>query len=256
MYVRKVTNKNKNGTARTYLQIVEGFREGGKVRHKVVANLGRIEQLQEGAIDNLIAHLNKFSKENWRKANPENLRVQWTRQWGPTLVFHHLWEELSIGPQLRVFLNGTEKAAPLEEAAFAMVLNRLCDPQSKLGVSEWIDTVYRPEFESLQLQHFYRALDFLAEYKDKLEVQLFERIRNLFNMELDLVFWDTTSTYFEGDGPEEIARYGYSKDKRSDRLQIVIGLLMTKKGIPVAHQIFPGNISDVNTFKAVLEDLR
>lgn len=256
MYIRKVSNKNKDGSVRTYLQIVEGFREGGKVRHKVIANLGRIEQLQEGAIDNLISHLNKFSKENWRKASPENLQVQWTKQWGPALVFRHLWNELSIGPQLQVFLNKTEIVSPLDEAVFAMVLNRLCDPQSKLGVSEWIQTVYRPEFESLQLQHFYRALDFLAEYKDKLEVQLFERIRNLFNMDLDLVFWDTTSTYFEGNGTEELAHYGYSKDKRSDRLQIVIGLLMTKEGIPVAHQIFPGNISDVNTFKAALEDLR
>lgn len=98
--------------ALSVLQIVEGFREGGKVRHKVITNLGRIEQLQEGAIDYLIGHLNKFSKENWRKANPENLRVQWTKQWGPALVLHHLWNELSMGPQLQVFLNETEIVSP------------------------------------------------------------------------------------------------------------------------------------------------
>lgn len=256
MYIRKTTNKNKDGTVRTYVQIVQGYRENGKVRQKVIANLGRLEKLQEGEIDNLLEHLSKFSKETWIKSRPENLRVEWTKQWGPALVFRRLWEELSIGPQLRTFLDSTEKTSPLEEAAFAMVLNRLCDPQSKLGVSEWINTVYRPEFKQLKLQHFYKALDFLTEHKEKLERKLFDRIKNLFNMKLDLVFWDTTSTYFEGKGPEELARYGFSKDKRSDRLQIVIGVLMTKEGIPVAHQIFPGNTNDTKTFKSIVEDLR
>lgn len=256
MYIRKVSNKNKDGSVRTYLQIVHGYRKDGKVRHKIVGNLGRIEDLQEGAIDSLIQHLTKFSKEMWIKSHPEDLTVLWSKQWGPVIAFKRLWEELSIGPMLKTFLNSTEKETPLDEAVFAMVLNRLCDPQSKLGVSEWIKTVYRPEFESLQLHHLYRALDFLADYKDELEVRLFDRIRNLFNLDLDLVFWDTTSTYFEGNGPENLAQYGYSKDKRPDRLQIIIGLLMTKEGIPVAHQVFPGNTSDVNTFRSALDDLR
>lgn len=256
MFIRKTTCKNKNGTIRTYVQIVQGYRENGKVRHKIIANLGRLEKLQEGEIDNLLEHLSKFSKETWIKARPENLKVEWTKEWGPALVFHRLWEELSLGPHLRTLLGSTEITSPLEEAAFAMVLNRLCDPQSKLGVSEWVSTVYRPEFQELQLQHYYKALDFLAEHKDKLEVQLFGRIRNLFNMELDLVFWDTTSTYFEGSGPEELAKYGFSKDKRPDRLQIVIGLLMTKEGIPVAHQIFPGSTNDTKTFKSIVDDLK
>jgi len=256
MYIRKTTNKNKDGTVRTYVQIVQGYRVNGKVRQKVIANLGRLEQLQEGEIDNLLEHLSKFSKETWIKSRPENLKVEWTKKWGPALVSRRLWEDLSIGPQLRTFLDSTEITSPLEEAAFAMVLNRLCDPQSKLGVSEWINTVHRAEFRELKLQHFYKALDFLAEHKENLEVKLFERIRNLFNMDLDLVFWDTTSTYFEGSGPEEMAKYGFSKDKRPDRLQIVIGVLMTKEGIPVAHQIFPGNTNDTKTFKSIVDDLR
>ena len=256
MYVRKTTSKNKDGSTRTYVQIVQGYRENGKVRHKIIANLGRIESLQEGQIDNLMEHLEKFAKETWIRSRPENLRIEWTKQWGPALIFHRLWEELSVGPDLQTLLNGTEKTSPLAEAAFAMVLNRLCDPQSKLGVSEWATTVYRQEFEQLQLQHYYKSLDFLAEYKDKLEVNLFHRIMNLFSMDLDLVFWDTTSTYFEGKGPEELAQYGYSKDKRPDRLQVVIGLLMTKEGMPIAHQVFPGNTNDVKTFKSILDDLR
>jgi transposase len=256
MFVRKTTSKNKNGTTRTYVQIVQGYRENGKVRHKIIANLGRLEKLQEGEIDNLLEHLSKFSKETWIKSRPENLKVEWTKQWGPALVYHRLWEELSLGSHLRTLLESTEITSPLEEAAFAMVLNRLCDPQSKLGVSEWVNTVHRPEFSKLKLQHYYKALDFLADHKEKIEVQLFSRIRSLFNMELDLVFWDTTSTYFEGSGPEELAKYGFSKDKRPDRLQIVIGLLMTKEGIPVAHQIFPGSTNDTKTFTSIVDDLK
>lgn len=132
------------------------------MRQKVIANLGRLEQLQEGEIDNLLEHLSKFSKETWIKSRPENLKVEWTKQWGPALVFRCLWEELSIGPQLRTFWDSTEKTSPLEEAAFAMVLNRLCDPQPKLGVSEWINTVHRPEFKQLKQTHQVCVLEFIT----------------------------------------------------------------------------------------------
>jgi transposase len=143
-----------------------------------------------------------------------------------------------------------------------MALNRLTDPCSKLGVSRWADTVYCPSFEGLELQHYYRALDFLAGHKETVEDQLFGRVRDLFHLTLDVVFWDTTSTYFEGRGPEGLARYGHSKDGRPGthlrwvRLQLMIGLLMTQEGIPVAHEVFPGNTADVKTFAGVLKTLK
>ncbi|MRR38964.1 IS1634 family transposase, partial [bacterium] len=130
-----------------------------------------------------------------------------------------------------------------------------CDPFSKLMVSKWIGTVYHPAFKELELHHFYRALDFLAQRKELVEEQLFNRVRDLFHLKLDLVFWDTTSTYFEGNGPHSLARYGYSKDSRPDRLQVVIGLLMTQEGIPVAHEVFPGNMADVKSFTEALRIL-
>ncbi|WP_313884929.1 IS1634 family transposase [Desulfofundulus sp. TPOSR] len=107
--------------------------------------------------------------------------------------------------------------------------------------------------KELELHHFYRALDFLILHKETIELELFEQTKNLFNLELDLVFWDTTSTYFTGNGPEGLAEYGYSKDHRSDRVQIIVGVLMTREGIPVAHQVFPGN-TDIETFKKVIHD--
>ncbi|WP_367358737.1 IS1634 family transposase [Mesotoga sp.] len=115
--------------------------------------------------------------------------------------------------------------------------------------------VYRPEFEQLSLQHYYRGLDYLEKFKEEVEEELFSNVKTLFNLNLDLVFWDTTSTYFQGEGPE-LSMYGRSKDHRSDCKQVMIGVLMTKDGFPVAHQIFPGNTADIDTFRIALEDIR
>ncbi len=138
-----------------------------------------------------------------------------------------------------------------------MVLNRLIEPTSKLGVNDWKDTVYRPQFESLQLHHFYRALDFLDENKDVIEEQLYYRHTDLFSGQLDLVFFDTTSTYVEGDvGAFDLLDYGHSKDHRPDRLQVMIGVLMSRDGIPIAHHVFPGNTPDTEAFMEAVKDLK
>ncbi len=256
MYIRTKTFKNKNGSTRTYLYIVEGKRVNGKVRQRIIANLGRLEKLQEGELDKLIEGLARFSQRQWIEAKARLVEAKWAKDLGPALVFRRLWEELKLDKVLRKLLSGTEISIDVEEAVFAMVLNRLSDPVSKLGVSRWKEGVYRPEFERLELHHFYRALDFLADHKDEIEVELFERIKDLFSLELDLVFWDTTSTYFEGRGAEGFCEYGYSKDHRADRVQVILGLLMTREGIPVAHEVFPGATADVETFREVIKDLR
>ncbi|MFZ5499742.1 MAG: IS1634 family transposase [Pseudomonadota bacterium] len=255
MYVRTKTFANKDGSQRTYLQIVESVREEGKVRQKVIANLGRIEDLQDKEIDCLITSLAKFSRKRWIQAEAANLLVQSAKEWGLELVFGHLWEKLGLARIIANLLEQTEISSPLGEAVRAMVLNRISDPRSKRAVHEWLDEVYRPAFATLELHHFYRALDFLAGHKENIENALFAETRNLFNLELDMVFWDTTSTYFEGEGPE-MARYGYSKDHRPDRVQIIVGVLMTREGMPVAHQVFPGNTADIETFKAAINDAR
>jgi transposase len=136
-----------------------------------------------------------------------------------------------------------------------MVLNRLVEPRSKRGVDKWVNKVYRPEFEQLSLHHYYRGLDYLEKFKEEVEEELFSNVKTLFNLNLDLVFWDTTSIYFHGEGPD-LSLYGRSKDHRSDCTQVVMGVLMTKDGFPVAHQIFPGSTADIDTFRIALEDIR
>ncbi len=256
MYARTKTFTNKDGSQRTYLYIVEGVRENGKIRQKIVANLGRLEDVQDGTLDKLICSLARFSKKKWVQAEAAKIMVESAKEWGTDLIFRNLWERIGLHQALEGLLAKTEISAPLAEAVYAMVLNRISDPLSKRAVNEWTGEIYRPSFDELELHHFYRALDFLIAHKEIIELELFEQLKNLFNLELDLVFWDTTSTYFEGNGPEGLAEYGYSKDHRPDRVQILVGVLMTREGIPVAHQVFPGNTAEIDTFKTVIADTR
>ncbi len=184
MFVRTKTFKNKNGTTRTYLYIVDGKRVNGKVRQRIVANLGRLEKIQEGDLDKIIEGLIKFSKRQWIEAQARSVEAKWAKEWGPVLIFRRLWEELKLGEIFKGLLGN--RKIDIEEAVFAMVMNRLSDPASKVGVNRWKDTVYREEFKRLRLNHFYRALDFLAEKKEEIERGIYERMRDLFNLELDL----------------------------------------------------------------------
>jgi len=256
MYARTKTFTNKNGSTRTYLQVVEAVREKGKVRQKVVLNLGRIEDLQEGSLDRLIKSLAKYSKKKWIQTEAEKLMVHQAREWGPDLIFRHLWDRFDLDYLLKRNFHHARTRKELAEAVYAMVLNRISDPLSKRGVDHWIKEIYRSSFDNLKLHHFYRALDLLAEHKEAIEQDLFAQTRTLFNYQVDLVFWDTTSTYFEGSGPAELGRYGYSKDHRPDRIQVMIGVLMTREGLPIAHEVFPGNTADTATFTRIITEVR
>lgn len=254
MYIREKAFKNKDGSTRTYLQLVETTREDGKVHQRVICNLGRLEELQRGGqLERLTEALSRYTELKLVKNEAAKIRPGQDKEWGPALIFRSLWQELGLDSTIDRLVDRSSIEFNIDAALFAMTLNRLLDPFSKLGVSKWAPTVYYPSFDTLELHHYYRSLDWLAEHKDILEQHLFERVRDIFHLKLDLVFWDTTSTYFEGSGPETLARYGHSKDHRPDRVQIVIGLLMTQEGIPVAHEIFPGNTNDVKSFAKALE---
>lgn len=154
-------------------------------------------------------------------------------------------------------MDNSEIASRYDEAIFAMVLNRLMDPSSKYRIfRQWVESVYAEGLSDIQLHHYYRALDFLADQKEAIERELYGQLTDLLSLDLDLVFYDTTSSYFEGEETDDLAQYGYSKDSRGDRKQVVIGLLMTRQGIPVAHQVFPGNLHDSKSFAMVIDDLK
>ena len=147
----------------------------------------------------------------------------------------------------------------MEWATFAMVANRALSPDSKRGVEEWVkDDVVLGNPEPIELQHLYRAMDVLLEYREIIHKEVYFAVADLLNLEVDLIFFDTTSTYFERDEEDHengLRRYGHSKDHREDLPQIVIGLAVTKEGIPVKCWTLPGNTSDMATVEQVKSDL-
>ena len=260
---------------RTYLQIVENTRSDGKVVQRVIANIGRLDILQEtGALDSLLLSMQRFSEKLafLGDASARKNRPLVFRRVGAPLLFERLWRELGIDKAIKKLAHGRKFEFSLERALFVSVLHRLVCPGSDRAASRWLEDYHREGAKELDLQHFYRAMAWLGTplpdaeqdgatpfsprcLKDVLEEELFARRRHLFNG-LDLVFFDTTSIYFEGDGGQSLGQYGHSKDHRPDLRQIVVGMVLDNSGYPVCAEIWPGNTADVTSLLPVAERLK
>jgi len=254
MFVRLQVCSNKDGSRRYYLHLLRSRRVNGRTRQEFICTLGRLDVLQAGgALDRLIEGLTRYSERQW--VQMQALIGGWEKVYGPVLVFRRLWEHLGLAEEIVRLRKGSEVQFSIDEAVFAMVLHRLLDPGSKLATYRWLETVYRPEFESLELQHLYRALDHLVSGKENIEEALFARNRDLFSLAVDLVLFDTTLVHFEGRGPEGLAAFG-RPGNYPDCVKVLVGLVMTGDGFPVAHHVFPGNTADITAFRAAINDLR
>ena len=254
MFVRLQIFRNKDGSSRSYLHLLRSKRVNGKTRQELICTLGRLDVLRaDGGLDRLIEGLTRYSERQW--VQMQAVAGGWDKVYGPVLVFRRLWERLGLDEEMHSLQAGTEVKFSVDEAAFAMVLHRLLDPGSKRATHRWLEAVYRPEFESLELQHLYRCLDHLVAGKGKVEEALFARNRDLFSLGVDLVLFDTTLVHFEGQGPEELAAFG-RPGNYPDCVKVLVGLIMTGDGFPVAHHVFPGNTADISAFRQALADLR
>lgn len=244
---------------RKYVQIVENFREGSKVKQRVIANLGRLDILQQtGQLDQIIAGLANLS-EHYAVITANRVgrtQVIWDKEWGPALVFGRLWEVLGLPGIIENQRSSQRLEYDVERAIFSCVLQRLLCPGSDLKGSKWLSDILIAGAENISLHHLYRSMDFLSDHKEKIEQALFERGRTLFDTQIDLVFFDTTTVYFEGEGPEEFAEYGYSKDHRPDRKQILVGVAMSRCGYPLSCEFWPGNTSDQKTVGKIIQIMR
>lgn len=244
---------------RSYICIVENFREGKKVKQRTLATLGRYEDLQQsGKLDALTKSLAKFSKNiavlsAFRE--DKSLRC-WSKEWGSFLVFRRLWESLGLVEIIERIQRRKKIEFSLEQALFYTVLHRLTERGSDLGASKWIKRVYDSRRPDLEYHHFIRAMGYISELKEEIEEELFRHERDLFSTDLDLVFFDTTSIYFEGEGPEELAFYGNSKDYKPAKKQMVIGVVMRRDGRPLCCEFWPGNMSDMKTLKEVVGKIK
>jgi Transposase DDE domain len=265
----------KKSGAYQYLQLVRNQRVDGKVRQQVVATLGRLDLLQQsGQIDALIASCARFAQHTAVLDAHRQGRTQAvaTIKIGPVLVFERLWKELGLPEILGDLLGDRRFEFAVERVVFLTVLHRLFDPGSDRAAEVW-HRVYAIEGTGkLELQHFYRTMGWLGAPlplnqqagatpfglrcpKDLIEEALFARRRNLFSS-LDLVFFDTTSIYFEGQGGESIGQYGHSKDHRPDCRQMVVGAVLDNAGRPICCELWPGNTTDAKTLIPIVDRLR
>jgi hypothetical protein len=258
MFVR-VKRSGSGSTAREYLQIVESHREAGSVRQRVVATLGRREELvADGRLDGLLQSLAKFS-ERLRvveRVRTEGMQAHAARSWGSALVFERLWREQGVDELIRALACGRRFKFDPERVAFALALQRLTAPGSDLQGSSWVQTVECPGFAGIELQHMYRTVGWLSGIRDELEKSLFMRDRDLFSQALDLVFIDTTSTFIYRAEQTELRRRGYSRDRMPDYPQVVICLAVDQQGWPIAWDLLPGNTADTVAFVAMIKKLR
>ena len=270
MFVRTIARGD-----RTYLQIVESQRQQGKIVQRVIANLGRLDRLrQSGEIDALMRSMQRFSEKLavLGEIDPKNPPTLGYRRIGAPLLFDRLWRELGIDRVIARVAKGRKFEFPLDRAIFTTVLHRLVHPGSDRAAMRWLDDYRIPGAPNLDLQHFYRAMAWLGAplaeneqdgatpfsprcAKDLIEEEMFGRRRGLFNG-LDLVFFDTTSIYFEGAGGQVLGRRGHSKDHRPDLPQLVVGMVLDHTGYPVCAEIWPGNTADVSTLIPVSERLK
>lgn len=254
MFPRIVTVR-KGDQCYRYLKIVQCYRQDGQTRHRVVGNLGNIDRYSDEEIRRIIQKLRSFLRDP-DFGTLDDLETGEGKQFGIPYAVRALWDRLGLARAIGKALAGREVEVDVALCVQAMVISRLVDPQSKRATHEWLPRLHIPELEGgiPPLHHFYRALDYLVEIKEQLEEHVYGRLTDLLNLKLNLVFYDVTSTYFEGDNCP-LAKHGYSRDQRPDCRQITLGLLVTPEGLPIAHDVFPGNTVDKETVAGVLRKL-
>ena len=254
-----------------YLQIVENRREGQRTIQRVIATIGRMDHLQErGEIENLVRSLSRFSEKVLLVLSGQGDVQASAKKIGPVLIFERLWRELGIGQILGRLLQERKFGFDMERAISLTVLHRLLVSGSDRSCEKWRQDYLIEGLEDLSLHHLYRAMGFLGEeladqkgrtpfaprcVKDLVEEALFLSRRDLFTA-LDLVFFDTTSIYFEGEGGETLGAKGHSRDHRSDLNQIVVGAVLDDEGNPLCCEMWPGNTADGKALIPVIDRIR
>ena len=260
MFLKETKAKRKSGRVVTYLQLVSSYwdKERKIPRHKVVCNLGRLDRLDKGEIQNLVDKLSSYLDEP-RVAPDDLLKVGRTLVFGIPYLVVGVWKKLKLDRFFQEELKKRRYEKPVHQAILGMVVNRCQHPYSKRSTEEWLSKeAYFPPAEELELQHYYRAMDFLLDTGQELELALYEHYRQLSGKTTDMVFYDTTSSYFESDSDqeEELRQYGYSRDHRPDCKQIVLGLAVDRDGLPLGSDVFPGNTQDVETVQQMVAKIK
>ena len=267
MYLRSTQRRRTDGSLVRYVQLAHNRRVNGVTQAEVLLNLGREDQLDIDGLRRLAASITRFTDGDGGGLGLAGAQgefdVTGSRPLGGAWLLDGLWRALGVDRALSGVLGPRRFTTDVERVLFALVSNRALDPCSKLAAAEWASLdVHIPGLDAMDEDQAYRAMDLLVEADAQAKVQeaVFFACADLLNLEVDLLFFDTTSTYFERDEPETgdgaFRVFGHSKDHRPDLPQIVIGLAVTREGIPVRVWCWPGNTSDMSVIKEVKDDLR
>jgi transposase len=280
MYMRTTQRRNADGSIIRYYQLAENVWDPKRACAvaKVVYNFGRADGLDLEKLRRLAESILRVCGEERARVDAtagkvaDDVKVRDAWPFGGVYVLEQLWRELRIDAVLARCADAKRTRQPFERALFAMVANRALEPYSKLYCWEqWLrEDVFLPSADELELQHLYRAMDFLEENKAEIEKEVFFQVADLMNADVDVIFYDTTSLHFEIDEEDDAdlahratgrtypaqRRRGYSKNGRGDAPQVVVGMAVTRDGLPVRSWVFPGQTADVTTVEKVKEDLR
>ncbi|MFZ5631900.1 MAG: IS1634 family transposase [Bacillota bacterium] len=247
MFFRKVTSKS-NGKEYTYVKLIENYREGNKVKQRVIANLGNLEDLTPDKVHGLITGLARICGLD---PGPQNtFETKKVLQFGDVLALQKVWEALGI-TQIIQDLMGSEKSAVLPLLVELMVMNQVIKPKNKKALSEWYRNLYFPQLEGKNLSpdHFSRALDALTAIKEPLEKQLFRTIQKLFQVDSGTIYCHLTRGFFERAVNENNGQRGSRSfiTRPPEKKQVDMGILVNEKGIPLGHRVFMGHFADGDT---------
>lgn len=271
MYLRHSTIQ-KDGKTHTYWRLVRSVRSGSKVRQETVACLGELDvegRVKAKALAEQI--VGKMAEpelgERVSTAQPvtvrlDKVRVERSRRFGDVWLGWMLWRALGLSELWEQLLPEGREEVPWSTMAAISVIARLCEPSSELHIAEdWyrktaLEDLLRVPVEKVNETRVYRVLDELLPHKDALERHLKEKMGTLFDVKYDLLLYDVTSTYFEGEAKGiKMAKRGYSRDHRPDCKQVCIALVVTREGLPLGYELFDGNTVDVTTVKKVVETM-
>ena len=236
-----------------YVQLVKSYREDGRVKHKVVLNLGKLEQIENNpSFQRLAKRLAKISKLQ-QSADIKDCSEADIVNWG-YLIYQKIWKEYGLDKLLSHLTRGRKVQFSLSDASFLMVVQHLMRPRSKLAT--YNHQGHFVKGPKVTLNQLYRSLDLLCEYKEQLEEALFQANRNLFNMQIDMVFYDVTTFSFESVRADSLRDFGFSKNGKFKEVQVVMGLMIDCEGRPIGYELFPGNTFDGKTLDRALAALK
>jgi len=248
--------KNPVHYSHTYLKLVKSIRKNGTPTHEIIANLGRADRLT-GELDGIVKSLQKYITPPERSPHHKDIStmVETGRMGYGYLAYRTLWRLFGLEQALKTFCADQKITYDYAATVFAMVVNHALNPSSKRALHEnkgW----YAGLCDELQLQHLYRSLDLLAKHKSKLEALIFNKNRDLFNMSVDVVFFDVTTFYFESQQADALRDFGFGKDGKINEVQVVMALLIDADGRPITFELFPGNTFEGHTLLSTLDRLK